>query len=105
MTESIPKKKTTLGKNASQKAPSSDVARAIIDMLPDITEERFHLRLSSDDGGRLFEAVIERNEFEEEPEFETRIDPYFMGWRVVMLIVPHGYIETFYCDEDMNKLL
>ena len=64
--------------------------------IADIGEE-YRIFLKSDDGGNHIVVAFE----EEVPDLATeKITRPFMGWRLIFLIVPKGYLQVFY---PLNK--
>ena len=64
--------------------------------IADIGEE-YRIFLKSDDGGNHIVVAFE----EEVPELATqKITRPFMGWRLIFLIVPEGYLQVFH---PLNK--
>ena len=64
--------------------------------IADIGEE-YRVSLESDDGGNHIVVAFE----EEVPKLATeKITRPFMGWRLIFLIVPEGYLQVFH---PLNK--
>ena len=89
-----------------KKAPKKETREALMGLLVDNTPNRFTVRFDSDDGGGHVVAIIERNP----GESCDGLSPYdnwqdrpmkFMGWRVLYMHVPDGYIDVFF-DADGN---
>ena len=81
------------------KADKKTATKELMAYLIDVTDERFHVKFSDDDGGSHITAIIERDE-EDKPSYKKRIPSPFMGWRSVMLFVPRGYIGVFFPPDN-----
>ena len=64
--------------------------------IEDIGEE-YRIYISSDDGGNHIVVAFEENLPE---DARSKIENPFMGWRLIFLIVPEGYLEVFH---PLNK--
>lgn len=69
---------------------------------------RFEPQAVSDDGGALFEIQVEVPDpssglVEQLPDFPLdEVVPSWAGWRVVVLKVPPGYIDTITLGEEID---
>ena len=86
---------------AGPKAPEKEVREALMKAAVDITDNRFTVTFESDDTGKHAVVYIERNP-DDTRGFDERIDGKFMGWRVLHMNVPNGYIPAFF-NEDGTK--
>ena len=86
---------------AGPKAPEKEVREALMKAAVDITDNRFTVTFESDDTGKHACLYIERNP-DDTCGFDERMDTKFMGWRVIHMNVPDGYIPVFF-NEDGSK--
>ena len=78
-----------------EKMSKEEVIKRAMSIMPDITDQSFHSFTSNDDAGIHLVNAIELDE-NGKLNMNGRIPSNFFGWRSVMLIVPNGYIDTFY---------
>ena len=85
---------------AKQKSPKQQAINALIVQISNYFDGRFEVMGRSDDGGSLLEVQVEvptvaldlESQHPDFPFFD--IWPIWMGWRVVVVIVPPGYIDS-----------
>tara|TARA_R110002074_G_scaffold154423_1_gene309962 strand:- start:88 stop:387 length:300 start_codon:yes stop_codon:yes gene_type:complete len=83
-----------------EKAPKQDAINELLVMISNYYNGRYEVRGCSDDGGNMLEVQVEvpnvSKAFEEQaPDFPFfDIWPQWMGWRVVIVKVPPGYIDA-----------
>lgn len=91
---------------AGEKAPKKELREALMGLLVDKTPNRFTVRFDSDDGGGHVVAIVERDAGQSCND-RTPYDGWddrptkFMGWRILYMHVPDGYIDVFF-DADGN---
>ena len=88
--------------DAASKASKKEVIASLYKDAVEWTDNNFVITSESDDGGGHIVLRIERKEddssgLKEDPPFNQ-----YMGWRVIFLSVPPGYLEVFY-DKDGSK--
>tara|TARA_Y100001970_G_C14034638_1_gene750430 strand:+ start:553 stop:816 length:264 start_codon:yes stop_codon:yes gene_type:complete len=80
-----------------QKAPKSEVEDALHEICIEDIGEEYRILWQSDDGGNhvvvAFEGICP-------PKSKELIKSPFMGWRLIKLICPIGYLEVFH---PLNK--
>lgn len=83
-----------------QKAEKQDAINSLILKVSEYYGGRFEVRMASDDGGNHLEVQVEMRDTSadlliESPQFPMdEIWPIWCGWRLVVLKVPEGYIDT-----------
>ena len=83
-----------------EKAPKQTAINELLLMISNYYGGRYEVIACSDDGGSLLEVQVEVPEVsktmeEQVPDFPFfEIWPKWMGWRVVMVKVPPGYIDA-----------
>ena len=90
--------------NPSTKATKKELREALMQIATELTDTQFTVTFQSDDGGHHAVIVAEREEGSEESPFKNldALPRGFMGWRIIKLHVPAGYISVFY-NEDGTK--
>ena len=78
------------------KASKKDTREALMKELVTITNNAFTVAFESDGAGPHVVAYVERNPESDESPFPGFLPEKFMGWRVLRISVPHGYIPLFY---------
>jgi len=86
---------------AGPKAPKKEVREALMAAAVDITDSHFTVAFESDDTGSHVVVYIERNP-DGTKAFSESIAGKFMGWRVIHMNVPDGYIPVFF-NEDGTR--
>jgi len=83
------------------KAPRQEAINALILKIGEYFTGRYEVRGASDDGGNHLEIQIEvpqpgQNFEDQVSDFPPLFDiiPKWMGWRVILLKVPLGYIDA-----------
>ncbi len=82
--------------NPDNKLTEKDAITFLTGVLPDITDNAFHIRKESDDGGTVLSVYIEMNEdgtrgYQNKP---VKFDE-LKGWRVVWLTCPPQYTNKW----------
>jgi len=91
---------------AGEKAPKQEAINALVLKISEYFSGRYEVDLASDDGGTHLEVQVEvpspsRMLTEQMPEFPfLEIIPKWMGWRVLILKVPRGYIDCITNRKD-----
>jgi len=88
------------------KATKKEIKGGLMTLATENTPNRFNVKFDSDGSGPCAVLMVERDKGEDSngrSPFNswTMMPAKYMGWRVVFLHVPHGYIDTFY-DADGN---
>ena len=73
------------------KLPSEQAIDKLMRELIDLTESRFHVKATGDDGGSHLCVYIERAE--DGSETCETLPHIYEGWRVVQVYTPHEYIK------------
>jgi hypothetical protein len=68
-----------------------DLKELLTSIMPDITDNAFAIKMSSDDGGKVVEVWIEGG-LQGVPNPEI---PKARGWRITWVKCPQGYIDAF----------
>jgi len=76
---------------AGEKADKKETKKALTKELVDCTDGAFAVRFESDGAGHHVVAYVERDT-QGEFEWKKCLPPKFMGWRIVKIFVPYGYI-------------
>ena len=90
--------------NPDHKATKDELRSALMGMIPEITDNAFTVSFASDDGGHHAVIISERDENSDESPYKdlNAIPSGFMGWRILKMHVPDGYIAVFY-NEDGSR--
>ena len=86
----------------SDKVSKKEVRQALMLEMTYNTDNRFTVGFASDDGGHHAVCYAERDPNSEDSPFKDKIPSKFMGWRVLFLHVPDGYIDVFF-ESDGTK--
>ena len=81
--------------NPEDKMSDTQIIDHIKGIVPDYTENRFHVGFASDDGGRHICVYVEKGHQDDKVWKAGFESMDFQGWRVMRVGVPVGYIETF----------
>ncbi len=89
--------------NPKNKGTKKEVIAALHKDAVEWTDNKFIVTSESDDGGAHFVLHIERNSddttgLKDRPPFNK-----YMGWRVLFLNVPEGYLSAFYNPDGSPK--
>ena len=82
----------------SKTKPKGDINEAIEEikrLLVDATDEAFHVTPKSDDYGSHICYYVERT-IEDVSGLKYRLSQKILGWRVVFMSCPNGYIKAFF---------
>ena len=91
-----------------EKAPKQEAINSLTIKISEYYGGRYEVRGVSDDGGNHLEVQVEirsstRSLLEESPQFPMdEIWPKWAGWRVVVLMVPTGYIDAITNRSDVD---
>jgi len=81
-----------------EKVSKEEVFAELMKKMPYVTDNAFTVRF--DDGAAI--CVSERDQDSDESPFKEGhydiIPPQVLGWRVLKIMVPKGYIDVFYHD-------
>ena len=77
------------------KAPEEEVKKALMIELVDCTDNAFTVRKESDDTSTHMSIYIEKENPNINNDFvwNRKLPPKFMGWRILTIFVPIGYIR------------
>ena len=80
------------------KAPEEEVRKALMKELVDYTDNAFTVRKGSDDTSAHMSVYIEKEDPNINNDFEWKkeeqLPPKYMGWRILIIFVPVGYIKV-----------
>ena len=83
-----------------EKVSKEEVFAELMKKMPYVTDNAFTVRF--DDGAAI--CVPERDQDSDESPFKEGhydiIPPQVLGWRVLKIMVPKGYIDVFYGDSE-----
>ena len=90
----------------STKATKKELKAALKVIAPELTDTRFVITFQSDDGGHHAVNIAEREPDTEASPFKNpeALPRRFMGWRVLKLHVPDGYIPAFYNEDGTRSI-
>jgi len=88
---------------AEEKAPKADVRKALMGVATDLTNNQFTVAFESDDTGAHVCVYIERNP-DDTLGWRERPPHKFMGWRVITMNVPNGYIPVFFNEDGTRSV-
>ena len=74
----------------TKKAPFDEAKEKITPLVVEATDSRLWIK----NGGGTLDVYAETDDTEVSP-WSTRLPPKFLGWRVIMLSCPTGYIGAF----------
>ncbi len=80
---------------SGEKVPKEQAVAALMEDMPDYTDDKFYVRFESDDTSTHLTAIIESvyNATTEDFKLKRPLPPKYMGWRLIIKSVPPGYIE------------
>ena len=90
---------------AGKKQNKQDAINSLTLKISEYFGGRFEVRGVSDDGGNLLEVQVEVDSPSLSVDSDFPIDevvPKWNGWRVVVLKVPHGYIDYITLGVDLD---
>jgi len=87
----------------SSKGTKKEVFEALMKETVEYTDNRFVVSFESDDGGSHIVLRVERNEDDTTGYKKTFPAGSYMGWRVLKVSVPSGYLEVFYNDDGTKR--
>ena len=89
---------------AGAKAPKEDTFDALMRELTECTDNRYYVRFESDGTGGHVCAYVETEHTKDTSKFEwnKRLPPKFMGWRVVVVFVPRDYIDIILLSKESD---
>ena len=83
---------------AEEPAPEQEAIAALVRELASWYSDAFHVRTTSDDGGKILEILLEREAPSEQLEpflIEALPAHKWMGWRLIIIKCTQNYIELF----------
>ena len=89
---------------AGDKAPKEEATKALMKELVECTNNRFYARHESDGTGAHLCAIIEVTSTQDRSKFKwkKKLPPKFMGWRLVVVFVPIGYIDSILLAKETD---
>ena len=89
---------------AGAKAPKEEAAKALMKELVDCTDNRYYTRFESDGTGAHICAYVETAHTKDPSKFKwnKQLPPKFMGWRLVRIFVPVGYIDVILLAKERD---
>lgn len=87
-----------------KKAPKDEAVKALMSELVDCTDCRFYVRPESDGTGAHLSAYVETTHTKDTTKFVWKREPphKFMGWRVIKMFVPIGYINIILLSKESS---
>ena len=86
------------------KGDKAEVRKLLMDRAVDITNNQFAVVFGSDDCGTHVCLYVERNP-DDTVGFTNRLDgKVIMGWRVIYMNVPDGYLRVFFNDDGTKRV-
>ena len=78
-----------------KKAPQEEAQKSLMDHIAEIWDGTFWVNFFSGDNGAGIQAVLEVEDTSKsmDPDFRSKFPAVWMGWRLIVLKVPIGYIE------------
>jgi len=78
------------------KAPEEEVKKAIMKEMVECTDNAFTVRKESDDTSTHLSVYVEKKDTNKNNDFawKKQLPVKFMGWRILTIFVPVGYIKT-----------
>ena len=85
-----------------ENAPKEEAVEALMKELVDCTNNRFYARFESDGTGAHLCAIVETPKSQDRSKFswKKQLPPKFMGWRLLRIFVPIGYIDTILLGKE-----
>ena len=78
---------------SKNKSPKQEVEEALTELCIAEWDTEFRVLFQSDDGGNHISVAFEGAA---PPDSKEKLKSPFMGWRLVRMIVPEGYLAAFY---------
>ena len=80
---------------SGEKAPKEKAVTALMEEMPEYTDDRFWVRFESDDTSNHLTAIIESTFSATTPDFKLKkaLPAKYMGHRLIVKSVPPNYIE------------
>lgn len=78
---------------SKEKSSSEEAIEALHEICIEQIGEEYRVLKKSDDGGNHLVVAFEK---QAPPNVHNLIPGSFMGWRVIILITPEGYLEVFH---------
>jgi len=78
------------------KAPEEEVKKALMEEMVDCTDNAFTVKKESDDTSTHMSVYVEKKDTSKNTDFvwNKQLPPKFMGWRLLIIFVPVGYIKN-----------
>ena len=84
----------------TKKSPKEKVEDALHEICIEEIGEEYRVLWKTDDGGNHIVVAFE----EKVPEVAKKLlSAVFMGWRLILMICPHGYLEVFYPLKEKDE--
>lgn len=89
---------------SGEKSSKEEAVAALMEDLPDYTDDRFWVRFESDDTSNHLTAIIESKFNATTPEFKLKkpLPPKYMGWRLIIKTVPPDYIDAILLAKEKD---
>jgi len=81
-----------------EKAPKEEAKKKLMEHVADNWTGAFTVDFWTDGGGAMIRVVLEMQNPDDrlDPEFRSKFEAMWMGWRLVVLKVPIGHIRVFH---------
>tara|TARA_Y100000593_G_C4286606_1_gene325844 strand:+ start:608 stop:1030 length:423 start_codon:yes stop_codon:yes gene_type:complete len=88
-----------------EKASKEETVSALMRELADCTDSRYHVRFESDGTGAHVCAIIETIHTNDTSKFvwKKELPDKFMGWRLIRVFVPIGYIKGIILAKEISN--
>ena len=87
-----------------EKASRKEVRDALMKDLVNETENRYTVAFASDGSGHHVVAYAERDPNSSDTPFKNTLPSKYMGWRLLKIHVPNGYIDVFFEEDGSKKI-
>jgi hypothetical protein len=90
---------------SGEKSSKEEAVAALMEEMPDYTDERFWVRFESDDTSNHLTVIIESKFNATTPEFKLKrpLPPKYMGHRLIIKSVPLDYIDAILLSVEKNN--
>ena len=89
----------------AEKAPKETAIELLMAELVECTDGRFYVRHESDGTGGHLSIYVETSHTKDPAKFKWNVEPphKFKGWRVIRIMVPHGYIDGILLSKEKDN--
>ena len=89
---------------SGERSSKEEAVAALMEEMPDYTDERFWVRFESDDTSNHLTAIIESKFNATTPDFKLKkqLPPKYMGHRLIIKSVPPDYIDAILLTKERD---